>query len=233
MPEGKSPDKNCIHFNCLNNYAGVLLKMPTKRLLIDPTDVKAKKFSALDAILITHEHYDHFDQRLLLDIQAATNCTIIADQTSAQKLKMLLPPKKLVSASVGDKFRIGEVIIKTYKCNHTSAATPVTYLITSEDGVNVWHTADSSPYPEMAQIGKETEIDVIFCSVGIAQGVSAESGSEIAWLTKPKVAVPYHTSTVESQKQFAQILKKELPKTTCLIPEVGKTYRVCKEEKKT
>jgi L-ascorbate metabolism protein UlaG (beta-lactamase superfamily) len=232
MPVDKVPERNSVLFAWINNYAGILLKTPTKTFLIDPVDVKPKSFPQLDAILITHEHYDHLDQHLVSEIQKATNCTVIADQTSANKLKLLLPQAKLTPTNVGDKSRIGEVTIKTEKCQHP-AGTPVTYIITSEDGVKVWHTADSMPYPEMAQTGKTEEIDVVFCTVGIAPGTTPETGSQIAWLTKPKVAVPYHTNTAENQRKFAQILKKEQPKTTCVIPEINKVYQVSKGEKRT
>jgi len=231
MPADKVPEKNSIMFAWLNSYAGILLKTPTRTMLIDPVDVKTKNFPALDAILITHEHYDHLDQHLVADLQKSTGCTVLADQTSAKKLRLLLPTDKLIATNVGDKNRVGEVIIKTEKCHHP-AGTPVTYIIISEDGVKTWHTADSQPYPEMAQIGKLDEIDVVFCTVGIAPGATPETGSQIAWLTKPKVAVPYHSNTTESQRRFAQILKNELPKTTCVIPEQGKVYQVTKGEKR-
>ncbi|MCW4009533.1 MAG: MBL fold metallo-hydrolase [Candidatus Bathyarchaeota archaeon] len=232
MTVDKVPGKNSVIFVCLNNYAGVLLKTPTKTLLIDPVDVKPKSFPQLDAVLITHEHYDHLDQRLIAELQKNTDCKVIADQTSAKKLSLLLPPDKLFETRVGDETDLGEVKIKTENCKH-QASTPVTYIITSEDGMKIWHTADSLPFPEMAQIGKTEELDVVFCTVGIAPGTSPETGSQIAWLTKPKVAVPYHSNSVEPQKKFAQILKAELPKTTCVIPEINKVYQVSKGEKKT
>jgi L-ascorbate metabolism protein UlaG (beta-lactamase superfamily) len=231
MPVDKVPDRNSVLFAWLNNYAGVLLKTPTKTLLIDPVDVKTKSFPQLDAILITHEHYDHLDQQLVADMQKATGCRVIADQTSAQKLKLLLPNEKLTATNAGDKTKIGDVVVKTEKCRHP-AGTPVTYILTSEDGLKVWHTADSLPYPEMAQTGKVEQLDIVFCTVGIAPASSPETGSQIAWLTKPKVAVPYHNNSVEDQKKFAQILKSELPKTTCVIPEQNKVYQVTKGEKK-
>jgi L-ascorbate metabolism protein UlaG (beta-lactamase superfamily) len=195
-------------------------------------DVKPKRFPQVDAVLITHEHYDHLDQRLTAEIQKATNCTVIADSASTKSLKLLIPTEKLIETHVGDEIKFGETKIKTAKCKH-QAANPVTYIITSEDGMKVWHTADSLPFQEMAQIGIAEELDVVFCTVGIAQGTSAETGSEIAWLTKPKVAVPYHCSSVESQKKFVQILRKELPKTTAFVPEVNKIYQVSKGEKKS
>ncbi len=227
----QAPEKNSIIFVWLNHYAGILLKTPTKTILIDPVDVRAKSFPNVDTILITHEHYDHLDQRLVAEIQKATGCQIIADQTSTRSLKQLIATEKVLESHVGDKHKIGEVTIQTEKCRHP-AATPITFIITSEDGVKVWHTADSLPFPEMAEIGKLEEPDVVFCTVGIAPGTSPNSGFEIAWLTKPKVAVPYHSSSTVSQNEFAQILKKELPKTTVLIPEVGKAYQVSKGARK-
>ena len=94
----------------------------------------------------------------------------------------------------------------------------------------MYHTSDSSPYPELAKLGQKEKFDLVFCTVGIAPGASPQTGFEIAWLTKPQVAVPYHTATVESQNEFAALLKKELPKTACLIPEQNKIYQVSKKK---
>jgi L-ascorbate metabolism protein UlaG (beta-lactamase superfamily) len=228
----KVPQKNSIVFVWLNNYSGVLLKTPTKTLLIDPVEVKAKNYPVVDAVLITHEHYDHLDQRLIAEIQKNTNCTVIADPTSAKSLKLLIPTEKLIETHPGDQTRIGEVKIKTQKSNHPAAKTPVTYIITSEDNIQIWHTADSQPYPEMATISQKEKIDIVFCTVGIAQGATPKTGSEIAWLTKPKIAIPYHTNTIDSQKQFAQIIKIQQPKTSTAIPEVNKPLQITIGEKK-
>ena len=94
----------------------------------------------------------------------------------------------------------------------------------------VYHTADSLPFPELAKLGQKENFDMVFCTVGIAPGASPESGFEIARLTKPQIAVPYHTATVTSQKEFAELLKRELPRTACLIPEQNKIYQVTKRK---
>jgi L-ascorbate metabolism protein UlaG (beta-lactamase superfamily) len=229
MPIEKTPEKNAILFVWFNHYAGVLIKTPSKTLVIDPVDIKSRSLPNADAILITHEHYDHLDQRLITKIQKATDCTIIADPASAQRLQHIIPPKKLQEIHPGEEIKIGEVSVKAEKCNHPAPA-PVTYIITSEDGVKVFHTADSLPFQELAAIGEREKLDVVFCTVGIAPGTSPETGFEIARLTKPQVAVPYHTNSVAYQKKFAEILKKELPRTVCLIPELNKIYQVSKRK---
>ena len=229
MPIEKVPEKNTILFVWFNQYAGVLIKTPSKTLVIDPVDVKPRSLHNIDAILITHEHYDHLDQRLVAEIQKATGCTIIADQASARSIRHAIPPGKLQEMRPGAEAKIGEVTVKAEKCQHPASA-PVTYIITSEDGVKVFHTADSLPFPELAAIGEKEKFDVVFCTVGIAPGTSPETGYEIARLTKPQVAVPYHTNSAAYQKEFAEILKKGMPRTACLIPELNKIYQVSKRK---
>jgi L-ascorbate metabolism protein UlaG (beta-lactamase superfamily) len=225
----KTPEPNTILFVWFNQYAGILLKTPTKTLAIDPVDIKPKSLQNTDAILITHEHYDHLDPRLLIEIQKETNCTIIADSASTKKLQHAIPTEKLQEIKPGTEIKIGEVSVKAEKCNHNAQA-PVTYIITSEDQVKVYHTADSLPFPELAALGQKEKFDVVFCTVGIARGATPQTGFEIARLTKPQVAVPYHTASTASQTQFAEMLKKELPRTACLIPEQNKIYQVSKKK---
>jgi L-ascorbate metabolism protein UlaG (beta-lactamase superfamily) len=229
MPIDKTPEKNAILFVWFNHYAGILIKTPSKTLVIDPVDVKPKKLENTDAILITHEHYDHLDQRLIAEAQKHSNCQIIADPTSAKSLKTNIPPEKIEEIHPGKETKIGEVSVKAEKCHHP-AATPVTFIITSEDGVKVFHTADSLPFPEMAAIGEREKLDVTFCTVGIGPGASPETGFEIARLTKPQVAVPYHTNSPLEQNKFAEILKAQMPRTACLIPELNKIYQVTKRK---
>jgi len=227
MPVEETPEKNAIMFVWFNRYAGILVKTPTKTLVIDPVDVKPRSLQNTDAILVTHEHYDHLDQRLVVEIQKNTNCRVIADQTSARSLKNTLPPNKLEEIRPGLETKIGEVIIKAEKSQHP-AAQPVTLIITSEDGVKIFHTSDSLPFPEMVAIGEREKLDLAFCTVGIAPGATPETGFEIARLTKPQVAVPYHTNSQNDQRRFAEILKAQLPRTACVIPEQNKIYQVTK-----
>ncbi len=225
----KTPEKNSILFVWLNSYAGILLKTPSKTLVIDPVDVKPKALSNVDAILLTHEHYDHLDPRLIVEIQKATDCAIIADTASTKKLQHTIPNGKLTEVKPGTEIKIGGVQVKAEKSNHPAQA-PVTYIITSEDQVKIYHTADSLPFPELAMLGQDENFDMVFCSVGIAPGATPQSGFEIARLTKPQIAVPYHTSTAASQREFAELLKKDLPRTACLIPEQNKIYQVSKRK---
>jgi hypothetical protein len=43
------------------------------------------------------------------------------------------------------------------------------------------------------------------------------------------MAVPYHTGSTGDLKKFAEMLKREMPKVTCLVPEMGMVYQVVKK----
>ena len=229
MSIAENPSKSEILFVWFNRYAGVTVKTPSKTLVVDPVDVKARDFMNVDAVLVTHEHYDHLDQPLVAEIHKLTQCMVVADSTSVRRLRNAIPPEKLQEVQPGSEVKLGEVSVKVERSNHPPAATPVSFVITSEDGVKVFHTADSLPFPEMGAIGDREKLDLVFCTVGIAPGASPASGVDIVRLTKPKVAAPYHTSSTSEQKKFAELLKKEVPKTMCLIPETGKIYQVTKK----
>jgi len=229
MSISKTPSKNEIFFVWFNKYSGVTVKTPSKTLVIDPVDVKARDFKVIDAVLVTHEHYDHLDQPLVAELHKQTQCMVIADPTSSKRLRNSIPQEKLKEVQPGVEVKIGDVSVKVEKSNHPPASSPVTYVISSEDGVKVFHTADSLPFPEMLDIGEREKLDLVFCTVGIAPGASPEAGVDIARFTRPKVVVPYHTGSAVDQKRFAELLKKDLPRMTCLVPETGKIYQVSKK----
>ncbi|MDH5448129.1 MAG: MBL fold metallo-hydrolase [Candidatus Bathyarchaeota archaeon] len=229
--ESTVPKKNEIAFKWFNDYAGVTVKTPTKTLVVDPVDVNAKNFTTLDAILITHEHYDHLDGPLIRKIQERTQCQILADPTSTKKLSNTIPLEKLQEMTLGTETKIDNVTVRAEMCNHPPATTPITFLITSEDKVRIFHTADSMPFPEMKDIGKNHKPDIVFCTVGIAPGTSPKTGIEIVKLVKPKVAVPYHTASRDDLSRFCGMLAKEALKVKCLVAKRGNVYIVGKERK--
>jgi len=219
--ETLAPKKGEVAFVWFNNYSGVTLKTPSKTLVFDPADIDPKVFKAVDAVLVTHEHYDHLDEAIIRELHRRTQCPIVADSTSAKRLRDAIASDKLHEMRVGKEIKLGNITIRAEAFKHPAVA-PVSYLITSEDGVKVYHTGDSLPHPEMKRIGEQSPPDVVFCTVGApAPGASPQSGLEIVRLVKPKVAVPYHAPAAD-RKKFAELIAKETPTVKCVVIEQNK-----------
>ena len=216
--------KGEIGFLWFNRFSGVTIKTPSKTLVFDPADAEPNIFKKVDAILITHEHRDHLDASLVRDIHERTRCLVIADSTSARMLRSVVFPDKLREIQVGSELEIDGVAVRAEGFNHP-AATPVSFLVTTEDGIKIYHTGDSLPFPEMKRIGEQSPPDIVFCTVGIpAPGASPETGVEIVKMIKPKVAVPYHAPKDDSTR-FAEVLSEEAPEVRCMIIKPGEPYK--------
>jgi len=216
--------KGEVGFIWFNNYSGVVIKTPTKTFVVDPADVDPTIFKKVDALLITHEHDDHFDESMVREIFRRTQCSVIADSTSATRLRDVLPSGKLHEMRLGKEIKLDKVTVRAEGFRHPATA-PVSYLITTEDGVKIYHTGDSLPYPNMKQIGEQRPPDVVFCTVGTpAPGASPETGLEIVKLVKPRMAIPYHASDADI-KRFSELVSKEAANVKCLVIERDKPYK--------
>ena len=216
--------KGEIAFLRFNRFSGVTIKTPSKTLVFDPANVEPNIFKKVDALLITHEHPDHLDASIVRDIHERTQCLVIADPTSARMLRSVVSPDKLREIQVGSELEIDGVAVRAEGFNHP-AATPVSFFVTTEDGIKIYHTGDSLPFPEMKRIGEQSPPDIVFCTVGIpAPGASPETGVEIVKMVRPKVAVPYHAPKDDSTR-FAEVLSKEAPEVRCIIIKPGEPYK--------
>jgi L-ascorbate metabolism protein UlaG (beta-lactamase superfamily) len=216
--------KGEVAFLWFNNYSGVVIRTPTKTFVVDPADVDPTIFKRVDAVLITHEHEDHFDKSLTREIYRRTQCPIVADSTSASRLKDALPAEKLHEMRVGKEIKLNNVTVKAEVFRHPATA-PVSYLIITEDGVKVYHTGDSLPHPDMKQIGERNPPDIVFCTVGApSPGTSPQTGLEIVKMVKPKMAVPYHAPDAD-RKKFVELVAKEAPNVKCMLIERDKPYK--------
>ena len=207
----------------LNDYACVLLKMPGATLVVDPVGVSPSSIGRVDTILITHDHYDHLDERLVSSIQSRSGCLVVADPTSSSRLARYIPGDKLITVEPGSQITVQGAKIYVEECNHPPARTPVTYLVES-GGLVVYHTADSLPFPRMSDIGATHKPDVAFCTVGIAPMTSPRTGVEIAKLLRPKVAIPYHTDRSSDLEAFSRLLSQEAPDIRCVILKKGEEF---------
>ena len=211
-----------VAFVVFNEYSGVALKTAGTVIVVDPAFVDPDVFEEVDAILITHEHFDHLDPDVVEAVQRRTGCLVVSDRESYRRLRAAVPENRLVAVDVGDEVDLEGVEVYVEESNHPPATRPVTYVIEGEGGVKVYHTSDSLPFRRMEEIGRRFTPDVAFCTVGIAPGASLTTGVEVAELVRPRLAVPYHGRGFE---RFCRLLSSRAPDVECLATEVGRVYK--------
>ncbi len=168
------------------NHASVLIREDNTSLLVDPVlsgmfwpirDFSPISFTPdqmppIDAVLITHGHYDHLDLPSLkhFNSQAHILCPLgygglIRDNgaLNVQELDWL------------DSRKVGPFDITFLPCNHWTMRNPLTgpdralwgsYLIRSASGKTIYISGDTAYFNGFAEIGSRYRIDLAIFSLG-------------------------------------------------------------------
>ncbi len=167
------------------NHASVLVRENGVSLLVDPVlfglPMPIKNYSpltftpdqmpAIDAVLITHGHYDHLDLRSLTAFRRArVLCPLgygrLIRKTGARRVDEL---------DWLDTVKIGPFEITFLPSNHWTMRNPVTgpnkalwgsYLIRSASGRTIYLSGDTAYFNGLAEIGKRYRIDLAVFNLG-------------------------------------------------------------------
>jgi L-ascorbate metabolism protein UlaG (beta-lactamase superfamily) len=172
-------------------------KFPSARK--DAHDIKK-----CDLILITHEHFDHFEPETVVEIAERTWATVVAPRPVLRELK--LPERQKMEVKAGDKFQVKGVEIEVMQAVHPQSACPVGYII-EKDGVRVYAAGDTYEFSGMMDI----KCDWALLPIGGVYTMDVISAEKAAKEIKCKHAVPTHYATFDriavDAKEFARGLE--------------------------
>lgn len=214
--------KGQLALTWFNEYSGVVVKTSNNTVIVfDPYEVEAGDFSKVDFLILTHEHFDHYNPQIVKELSVKFKPIILCPPPIYADVKRFSPPEKTVEVRPGSRHRALDVEAMAFKSKHP-AQMPVTILLRC-DGASMFHASDSQPAPEMDEVSKYSP-DIALCAVGIAPGASPKAGVEIAKLVRPKVAIPYHTDDERDLYEFAEIATRELPDLRVVVIKRGSIY---------
>ena len=170
----------------LNVYSSLILKTHLFTAIFDPVKLRLDKqpFDSpdIDVIIITHEHADHFDQKLVLEIERRSQAIIITTPFLAQKLEG--EGVKVKGLRVGESVTVKGVTFYAEHCEH-AANEPLSFIIKT-DAATIYHPGDSDPFPEMETIRKRYQPEIV-----LYLGTSKKGLAKIAKMVKPNITVTY------------------------------------------
>jgi len=160
-----------------------------KTLYIDPFRIESGP--PADIILITHEHYDHFDPGSISKIRTPETIVI----APLNIIRQLSGATRLIKP--GEQIIIDSIIIRAVpsynigKRYHPRENQNVGYIIETNQ-LTYYHAGDTDLIPEI----KKIQADVIFLPVGGTFTMDAAEAAQAAQEIRPQVAVPIHWGTV-------------------------------------
>ncbi|MFA5888605.1 MAG: MBL fold metallo-hydrolase [Candidatus Nanoarchaeia archaeon] len=184
-----------------------------KTIYIDPYVLPAGSKKA-DIILVTHEHFDHFDRSKIKElIKQGTEVIIPPGCASGLdcKFKIIREDETLELGSVKitavpayniNKFRMGKIPFH-------SKGEGFGYII-EMDGVRVYHASDTDFIDEM----KKLKVDIALLPISGNVAMDINEAAEAANAIKPKVVIPMHYNTLPgmnaSPEEFAKLVNKDI-----------------------
>lgn len=168
-----------VGLTTFNSHSGLLLKTPFSTIIFDPISIDPATFSRIDTITITHEHWDHLDISVITDIQCRTGALVLTTAFVAQLLHKI-PSSKIKALEPGDLVFYKGIRFNALRSNHPGHQ-PLAFLITTQEGVKLYHPSDSDPFPEMGLLATYPGVDIL-----IYLGDSLSKAVQIADLVQPK-----------------------------------------------
>ncbi len=179
-----------IAISMLNVYSTIIMKIGEQSILFDPVEIDPHQFKDLNLIVITHEHVDHFDKELVLELNEYTGATILTTPFVANKLANL--SNLIISMKQGDSYEIAKNVNIYAERSYHNANQALTFFIESKMAT-IFHPNDSACHPKLASLRDKYKPSII-----IFVGNSMKNLVDISMVMKPKVIVTYDYPDIKS-----------------------------------
>jgi L-ascorbate metabolism protein UlaG (beta-lactamase superfamily) len=206
-------------------HATVLYRSPKgKRVLVDPwleanpaCPPEAKKLSAVDLMLITHGHGDHFADAI--PVARKFNPEIVCNY----EISLYLGSKgitKLHGINHGGTVEIGGIKVTMVQAIHSSSieegdrvlpgGEPCGYIIEFENGTRVYHAGDTAFFGDMKWIGEIYKPSIAALPIGDVYTMGPREAALAAKLIGARHLLPIHYATFPALTGTPAELKRHL-----------------------
>lgn len=189
-------------------HGSLMFKVNDFCIHIDPVSSSGnyKNLPKADLILVTHEHYDHLDPKLIAELRK-DGTVMISNRNSASQIKWAQ------AMDAGDRRSVGNLVIEAVPAynivNMRSPGQPfhpkgagIGFILAIGDK-KIYIAGDTENTPEMKAL---KDIDVAFLPMNLPYTMTPEMVADAAIAFKPAILYPYHYGETDTGK-LVQLLK--------------------------
>jgi len=198
-----------------------------KRLYESP--IKAEQIEA-DLILVTHEHYDHFDIYSIPVMMKNKNTKLAGPETVLKEcLKLGIDKSNLITLSTGNKLKFEDFYIIPVLADHGSLSPDAIGIIVDFVDFKIYFTGDTSYNKDKLRAAIDLKPDLIVSPINGKYGnLSSKEAALLARDCQSKVAVSCHFWTFVEHNgdpyKFLIDLSKYAKDCLCKILAVGEEF---------
>jgi len=179
-------------------------KESNRKIYIDPFRIDVENASDANAILITHSHYDHFSPQDIEKIRTEKTRIYAPKDVSLKGNIHVVEPGLFFH--INDHLKIET--FPAYNINkpfHPKEKKWVSYKLTFNNEITVFHTGDSDVIPEFLDL---QNLDVLMVPVSGTYVMTAEEAAHLCRKIRPKYAMPMHYGTIVGSRSDAERFKQ-------------------------
>ncbi|WP_026371027.1 metal-dependent hydrolase [Kallotenue papyrolyticum] len=222
-----------------------------ERILLDPwiegnpafpDQWRGRLTERLDAIVLTHGHFDHVDS--LKQVQEQTNAPILCIfDMVAWLTKQGIAEERCIGFNLGGTVVAAETRFTMVPALHSSSHTdaegnivylgqPVGYVMRFSDGTVVYHSGDTCVFGDMRIIGELYRPDVVILPIGGWFTMDPQQAAYAARLIGAPRVIPEHFGTFPILAGTPDELRRELGDAgiEVIALEPGQSTTVSKQE---
>lgn len=177
--------------------------------------------SGIDLILLTHEHFDHFEKETVEKIANENHSFVVGNE---ELLKTLNIPTDLMKPAKGfETLNIKNAGIECFPAHHHNSFYPLSYLV-KIGNESVFHAGDT----ELVDYFSKIRPTVALLPIGGSVTMDVVDAVRAIKMMKPDYAIPMHYDTWESIKadpnEFKAKIEKSILKTKAVILKPGQSF---------